>query len=95
MAETTARGRGQRKVGLVVGKPGRKTIKVKVERLVKHPLYKRVIKRSKGFIAHDEQEICGIGDKVEIVECRPLSARKRWRLGRIVARPEGGEQRSE
>ncbi|GAB4375463.1 MAG: 30S ribosomal protein S17 [Acidobacteriota bacterium] len=95
MAESAARSHGQRKVGVVVGKPGRKTIKVKVERLVKHPLYKRVIKRSKGFLAHDEREICDIGDKVEIVECRPLSARKRWRLGRIVARPEGAAQRPE
>lgn len=95
MAQTAVRGDGQRKVGLVVGKPGRKTIKVKVERLVKHPLYKRVIKRSKGFLVHDEGEVCGIGDKVEIVECRPLSARKRWRLARIVSRPEGAEQRAE
>ncbi len=84
------RGQGQKKIGLVVSKPGRKTIKVKVERLVTHPLYKRVVKRSKGFVAHDENEICALGDKVEIVECRPLSARKRWRLKRVITRAETG-----
>lgn len=85
-----SRGQGQKKIGLVISKPGRKTIKVRVERLVTHTLYKRVVKRSKGFMAHDEQEICGLGDKVEIVECRPLSARKRWRLKRIITRAEAG-----
>lgn len=75
---------GQKKVGMVVGLPGAKTIKVRVERLVKHPVYKRYIRRSKQFMAHDEKQECVVGDKVEIVESRPLSARKRWRLRRIV-----------
>ena len=90
MADTaTNRGEGQKKVGTVVSKPGSKTIRVRVDRLIKHPLYKRVVRRSKGFLVHDENEVCGLGDRVEIVESRPLSARKRWRLRRIISRPEG------
>jgi small subunit ribosomal protein S17 len=87
--ETTARASGQRKVGVVVSKPGTKTVKVEVERLVQHTTYRRYVRRSKTFMAHDEREACGIGDKVEIVECRPLSARKRWRVKQIIARAEG------
>jgi small subunit ribosomal protein S17 len=87
--ETTARGSGQRKVGVVVSKPGAKTVKVEVERLVQHTTYRRYVRRSKTFMAHDEREACGIGDKVEIVETRPLSARKRWRVKQIIARAEG------
>jgi small subunit ribosomal protein S17 len=83
-----ARGTGQRKIGVVLSRPGSKTAKVRVERLVKHRRYKRVIRRSESFLAHDEQEICREGDWVEIVESRPLSARKRWRVRRIVTRPE-------
>ncbi len=89
MAQDQGRGHGQRKVGVVVGRPGAKTVKVLVERLVQHPVYKRVVRRSKKFLAHDEREVCGIGDKVEIIETRPLSARKRWRVRRIISRPEG------
>jgi small subunit ribosomal protein S17 len=89
MATEHATGLGQRKVGVVVGKPGAKTIKVMVERLFPHPVYKRVIRRSKTFLAHDERNTAGLGDKVEIIESRPLSARKRWRLRRIVVRAEG------
>jgi small subunit ribosomal protein S17 len=89
-AETTTRGAGQRKVGVVVSKPGAKTVKVEVERLVQHTTYRRYVRRSKSFMAHDEREACGIGDKVEIVETRPLSARKRWRVKQIIARAESG-----
>ena len=80
---------GQHKLGLVVGKPGAKTIKVLVERLFPHPMYKRVIRRSKCFLVHDEREACQVGDRVEISEARPLSARKRWRVRRIVTHAEG------
>lgn len=83
------RGSGQRKVGVVVTKPGAKTVKVLVERLFPHPVYKRVIRRSKYFLAHDENDSCGLGDKVEILESRPLSARKRWRVLRVVTKAEG------
>jgi small subunit ribosomal protein S17 len=85
------RGRPQRKVGMVISKSGAKTVKVRVDRAFAHPLYKRVIRRSKGFLVHDEHEVCGIGDKVEIIECRPLSAQKRFRLRRIISRPAGVE----
>lgn len=92
MSETEqARHPGQRKVGLVVSRPGAKTVKVMVERKVEHTTYRRFIKRTKNFLAHDEKGQCGVGDTVEIVESRPLSARKRWRVRRIVTRAEGGD----
>lgn len=83
------RGLGQRKVGTVIGKSGSKTIKVRVERQFKHPIYKRYIRRSRGFLVHDEREDCQVGDRVEIVESRPLSARKRWRVRQVITRAEG------
>ena len=61
-----------------------KTIVVSIKDSVKHPLYKKVIKRTVKFKAHDENNECGIGDKVEIMETRPLSRDKRWRLVRII-----------
>lgn len=88
MATTEKTGLGQRKIGVVVSKPGAKTVKVLVEWMMPHPVYKRVIRRSKGFMAHDENETCQLGDKIEIIECRPLSARKRWRVRRVVVRAE-------
>lgn len=78
--------RGFRKVriGEVVSDKMDKTIVVKIEDSVKHPLYKKVIKRSIKLKAHDEKNECNIGDRVEIMETRPLSKDKRWRLTRIV-----------
>ena len=61
-----------------------KTIVVSIKDSVKHPLYKKVIKRTVKFKAHDENNECNIGDKVEIMETRPLSRDKRWRLVRII-----------
>jgi small subunit ribosomal protein S17 len=61
-----------------------KTAVVKVETLVEHPLYKKRIKRSKKFKAHDEGNTCTIGDKVKMVETRPLSKDKRWRIVEIL-----------
>jgi small subunit ribosomal protein S17 len=61
-----------------------KTIVVAIEDSVKHPLYGKVVKRTVKFKAHDEENQCGIGDRVEIMETRPLSHDKRWRLVRIV-----------
>ena len=72
--------------GVVVSKVGDKTIGVKVERLKQHRRYKKYIKVSRKFFAHDERNEAGIGDRVMIVESRPLSATKRWRLSRIVER---------
>ena len=66
--------------GVVVSDNMDKSIVVKVERKVKHPIYKKTIKRSKKFVTHDENNECKIGDLVEIAECRPMSKRKRFRL---------------
>ena len=66
--------------GIVVSNKMDKSIVVKIERKIKHPLYKKTIKRSKKYIAHDEQNECKVGDLVQIAECRPLSRRKRYRL---------------
>jgi small subunit ribosomal protein S17 len=72
------------RVGVVVSDAMDKTIVVAVTRIVPHPVYKKRIKKSKKFLAHDEGNQCSIGDKVEIVECRPLSRRKRWRVRSIL-----------
>ncbi len=78
--------RGNRKVraGKVVSNKMDKTIVVAVETFVSHPLYKKQVKRTTKFKAHDEQNQCNIGDKVRIMETRPLSRQKRWRLVEIT-----------
>ncbi len=78
--------RGKRKllVGKVVSDKMDKTVVVAVERLVRHPLYKKVVKKTTKFKAHDEKNECQIGDKVEIMETRPLSKEKRWRVVKIL-----------
>ena len=73
-------------LGEVVSDRMHKTITVRVERRVRHPIYERVIKRSKKYHAHDERNQCQMGDVVRIVERRPLSRTKRWRLQEIVRR---------
>ena len=78
--------RRQEKVGIVTGNKMQKTVVVTVERQTTHPLYKRVVRRSKGFLAHDEKGECQLGDTVRIQETRPLSARKRWRVAQVIAR---------
>ena len=72
------------KIGKVVSDSMEKSVVIKVEYLVSHPLYKKRIKKSTKFMAHDEKDICNIGDKVKIVETRPLSKRKRWRVTEIL-----------
>lgn len=72
------------RVGRVVSDKMQKTIVVAIEDNVKHPLYKKVIKRTVKFKAHDENNVCKVGDKVEIMETRPLSKDKNWRLVRII-----------
>ncbi|MCJ7656491.1 MAG: 30S ribosomal protein S17 [Candidatus Atribacteria bacterium] len=72
------------KIGTVLSDSMEKSIVVKVEYLVSHPLYKKRIKKSTKFMAHDEKNICSIGDKVKIAETRPLSKRKRWRVTEIL-----------
>ena len=77
------------KVGLVTSHSGNKTIVVEVTRRVQHPLYKRFINKTKKFYAHDERNQAQAGDRVRIMETRPLSALKRWRLVEIVLRGSG------
>ena len=72
------------RIGKVVSDKMDKTIVVTVEDRVAHPLYKKIIKRTVKFKAHDEQNACGVGDKVLIMETRPLSKDKRWRVVEIL-----------
>lgn len=72
------------RVGMVVSDKMDKTIVVAIKDNVRHPLYKKIIKRTIRLKAHDENNSCGIGDKVEIMETRPLSKDKRWRLVNII-----------
>jgi small subunit ribosomal protein S17 len=76
-------------LGEVVSNRMQKTITVKVERRLRHPIYERVVKRSKKFHAHDERNECQVGDLVRIIETRPLSKTKCWRLLEIVQRRIG------
>jgi small subunit ribosomal protein S17 len=78
--------RRQEKVGVVTSNRMQKTVVVTVERQVTHPLYKRVVRRSKRFLAHDEKNECRVGDTVRIQETRPLSSRKRWRVVEILTK---------
>ena len=82
------RGSRKERVGLVVSDRPDKTVTVSVETLVRHPLYKKRVRRSKRFMVHDERNEARVGDTVRIIETRPLSARKRWRLANIVSRAE-------
>ncbi|MBC8585947.1 30S ribosomal protein S17 [Youxingia wuxianensis] len=74
------------RVGMVVSDKMDKTVVVAIQDNVKHPLYKKIIKRTSKFKAHDEKNECGIGDKVEIMETRPLSKDKRWRVVNIISK---------
>ena len=91
-ATTPVKGQRKTKVGRVVSDKMDKTIVVSVERLTRHPLYKRVMKASTKFAAHDERNEAKIGDTVLIEESRPLSATKRWRLVSVLSR--AGEERA-
>ena len=84
MAETTHESNRRTLTGTVVSDKGDKTIVVSVATLVKHPLFKKYTRRRKKFMAHDPNNDCGIGDTVTIIEHRPMSARKRWHLSKIV-----------
>lgn len=72
------------RLGYVVADKMDKTVAVAIERKVAHPIYKKYFKKSKKFLAHDEKRECGVGDLVRIMETRPLSKRKRWRVIEIV-----------
>ena len=84
VAEATARGRRKVREGLVVGDKMDKTAVVQVEDRVKHPLYGKVIRRTSKLKVHDEQNAAGVGDRVLVMETRPLSATKRWRIVEIL-----------
>ena len=81
MAERALR---KTRIGVVVSNKMEKTITVAIERKVPHPLYKKYFKKTTKLMAHDEKKECGIGDKVKIMEVRPLSKIKRWRSVQIV-----------
>ena len=83
MSETVTRRRAK-KVGVVTSDKMDKSVVVRVDRIVRHKMYKRYVKRSTQFMAHDETNRCQVGDTVEIIESRPISANKRWRVTRVV-----------
>lgn len=75
-------------VGKVVSDKMDKTVVIAIETLVRHPLYGKTIKRTKKFKAHDEENTCRVGDKVKVMETRPLSKEKRWRVIEILEREQ-------
>lgn len=81
-----ARGHRRTLEGVVVSDKMDKTVVVRVERLVKDPQYKKYVRRHTRFMAHDEENTCGIGDRVRIIEHRPLSKRKRWKVQATLAK---------
>jgi small subunit ribosomal protein S17 len=83
--ETTRNLRKER-IGVVTSNKMEKSIVVSVERRMKHPKYGKFVKQTKKFVAHDEKQECNIGDKVKIMETRPISKRKCWRLVEIMER---------
>ncbi len=79
-----ARGYRKIRVGLVVSDKMDKTVVVEVEDRVKHPKYAKIIRRTKRYKAHDGDNACGVGDRVRLMETRPMSATKRWRVAEIL-----------
>ena len=76
------------KVGLVTSSAADKSVVVKVDSLVMHPLYSKFVRTSSKFMAHDEENTCNEGDRVLIEECRPLSKRKRWLVRKVIERAQ-------
>jgi small subunit ribosomal protein S17 len=85
-AENTETARERRTIGRVVSYKMQKSVTVSVERLVRHPAYGKFIRRTTKVMAHDEDGTCREGDTVAIVECRPISKRKSWRVVEVVER---------
>jgi small subunit ribosomal protein S17 len=81
-------GKHKTRVGRVVSNRMDKTVVVEVETPKRHPLYKKIIRRRVKFKAHDENNRCGLGDVVRIIETRPLSKQKRWRVGEVITKGE-------
>jgi len=88
MSDTGKRPNKTTKVGVVQSNGADKSVVVRVENLVLHPLYKRFVRTTSTFMAHDEENDCNLGDRVLIEECRPLSRRKRWRVRKIIERAQ-------
>jgi len=88
----TGRGRRQEKIGVVVSSKMDKTVVVEVEKTITHRLYHRYQKRTSKFYAHDEGNICGVGDRVRLVSSRPLSKLKRWTVSEVLKK--AGESKS-
>lgn len=86
MTESETRNRRKVREGLVVSDKMEKTVVVAVQRITRHPLYQRVIRRTKKYKAHDETNECRVGDRVRIMETRPISREKRWRVAEILER---------
>ena len=76
----------KQQIGVVINNKMQKTIVVQIENRYPHPIYAKTLIKTKKYLAHDEQEICNIGDQVLLQECRPLSKRKRWKLLEIVSK---------
>lgn len=85
----TSRGLRKERNGVVVSDRMEKTVVVSLERMVMHPRYKKVLKQRSKVKAHDETNQCHVGDRVLIVECRPLSRDKRWRVSKVIERARG------
>ena len=82
--EATTRNLRKERIGIVTSNKMDKSIVVSVERKEKHPMYGKFVKRTKKFVAHDEEQTCNIGDTVRIMETRPMSKRKCWRLVEVM-----------
>jgi len=88
MSNNGSASRKTTKVGLVTSNSADKSVVVKVENLVMHPLYQKFVRSTSKFMAHDEENTCNEGDRVLIEECRPLSKRKRWRVCKVIERAQ-------
>ena len=88
----TQQNRGHRKsqTGVVVSNRMNKTVVVAITRAYQHPLYKKIVRHTTRVLAHDEQNACGVGDVVQVIESRPLSRRKKWRVRQITTKAVTG-----
>jgi small subunit ribosomal protein S17 len=84
--QDSQRGIVKERVGKIISNKMNKTVVVAVDQVVEHPLYKKTLRRTKKLYAHDEQNRCGVGDTVRVIETRPLSRLKRWRVSAILER---------
>lgn len=89
--DTHTRGNRKLRTGTVTSDRMDKTVAVEIVRAYQHPLYKKIVRRSTKILAHDEQNMCRVGDLVQVVEVRPLSRRKRWKVRQVVSKTESIE----